>query len=398
MRTVRTALRRTGLGVAIALVAGGLATFTSASGAESATPFVAAGTVTSANAPIDPTPAEGQSVAFIIDDLTEVSPSAADRLASPTGPMKVNATPTTQYFKLNTATGNYERSTYAGTIVQGDEVRVSGRYVDGANGTTFLANYVWNPPTTPAPSGGASPGCTKVDQGTSARPFLVAARVATTTALVPCTGFGGSPLGFTLGNPYTQMTPGFDQALIDYGGAVRIYEISGWTRYIKNNAFSTRPEVVKVGNDVQVYGRYLHLNGGWIAVATYVWSPPPTPSSGNVTVSSTVEAQSTDGTNYTGAGTSFRSLELTLTWAPNGANWTFAGTYTLLSNEGSRLEGTVTGGTVNNGVVSASLSVTVSSGAYAGMSGTGTLTGNAVPSPPGVPPNGFVGTMNFVLN
>lgn len=394
MRIVRTAIA-----IALALVAGGtIAQVTPSAAAQSSTPYVAAGTVTDASAPIDPTPAEGQSLAFVIDNLTEVTPAAASRLASPTGPMKVNAGPTTQYFKKNPSSGNYERSTYEATVVEGDAVRVSGRFVDHNGGTTFLASYVWNPPSTPSAGTGTAPGCTNVNEDMSAKPFLVVAKVATTTALVPCTGFGGSPLGFTLQDgTYSQMTPGIDQAIVDYGGYLRIYELPGWTKYIKGNAYSTRQEVVKAGNDVQVYGRYLHLNGGWIAVATYVWSPPPAAPT-SVTTSSTFEAQSTNGTDYTGSGTSSRTVQMTLTWVPNGSNWSFTGTYKLISSEGSRLEGNIVSGSVNNGAVSAVLDVVTGTGAYQGMTGTGSMGGTASPSMPGTPPNALVGNMSFVLN
>src|SRR3954470_664263 len=132
--------------VTVVFVIVSMVTTATSNAASSTTPFTAAGTVVNAHAAIDPTPFEGQNAAFVLDNLTELSASADPYVDNQ---IKVNVTPTTKYYKLNQTSGTYQTSTYDGTVVQGQQLRTYGRFAQNpSGGQTFIAVYVWNPPTT----------------------------------------------------------------------------------------------------------------------------------------------------------------------------------------------------------------------------------------------------------
>ena len=401
--TMKNASRKVApaIAVALALVAAAIASLAApGSAAAGSTPFVAAGTIVDSSAPMEPTPFEGQQAAFLLGSLTEVSDTASPHVEN--GQLKVHVTPATRYYRYEPSIGTYRSSDYAGTVVEGERARTYGRYTDGPDGPVFFATYIWNPPTDPTEgSFGSVPKCDRVGKGTTFRPFMVVATILHNRVTVPCTGFGGVPAGFSLADgSYTETSLGFDEAIVDFGGVVQIYEIAGYTQYIIGDKFTTnRVDVVRDGVPVRVYGRWAHVNGGWLLYARYIWTPPPNLPT-ELRVDTNVNALRTAPGQYSGVsnGRDFDggNFQATLSWTPTSdGNWTVAGTWELRVNA-SHLSGDLQG-ELRGSTLSLLLNVTTGSGAYAGYRGGGTISGTATVPPGEMSPSALQGHVDLIL-
>lgn len=396
--------------VAVALVATALTgVLTEPIGADAVSvQFWAAGPVTNDAAPIPPTPLEGETAGFVIQ-VDSASASAQGYVSPyPGGELTIYVTPATNYYKQNDS-GVYRPSSYEATVVEGQAVRVSGRRVTRGDTTRFIATRVANPPD-PPPSGGGGGQVPKCGASLETRftPFAVAATIVRNRVHFPCST-GVMAGGIMLEHFTDPLTYSVSRAVEEYGGRLDIYinpapPEAGGTRYIKDGRVSTYQEVVRIGNAVRVFGRFVEAADGWLFVAKSIWTGTSGDSSGARPLNTYIEAARSDPVNpnfYTGIsngpnldGWTFQSE---IGWHPNGADWTATGTWSLTSPDARDvLRGTLSGET-DGTALDLGFEITSGEGTFFEHTGGGDFTGDTGPTAAlGVPPSAFTGQLRLV--
>jgi hypothetical protein len=365
-------------------------------------PFTAAGTVSNANASIEPGNVEAANAAFVLNPVTESSGSTYKYYGAD-GSLKIYATPNTNYY-LQDVEGNYHRSDYAHVVVQGLPVRVNGdRYTEKTGVEHFVANSVFNPPPPPSTATGGSrvPTC-----GSDTNPFhnrvgnfALVASITSLTAHYPCTTTPKYPGGIVLGNFQTSLAPLVAQGVNAYGGSnLEVYHTPA-TKFILGDKTSDYNHVVKRGQQVFVTGTYTHEFGSWLFYAKIIWTPgpPPAPTATTYYTDRTdIRAAATTDGAWQGTSTTADGhfpngqFQSNLVWSQNGTDWTVSGTWVIFDGNGNALRGNLTGYTSGT-FLDMTFEITSGEGTQINAQGGGDLSGTVNPSPPGIAPSAFEG-------
>ena len=317
-------------------------------------------------------------------------PPQAESARQPDGSVPIYVRPDTKYYLYDPNTQTSKASTYDELVQTGTEMKVGGQVASVGGATQLTARWVWVP--VPAPGTKVpNPQPSAPRDYTFQRTFNVVGTVLQTGAWLPGSnlvysdslGFVGGLFTFTNNAHVTQIVGAHKGKLnLNTTPATTYYKQDPNTgKYTKTNV--TKADVITVGAEVRVVGKYGWVGNDWRFIVNSVWSPPKTVSRGAI---GWTTALSGDGTTYDGFNVgdgevSPGSTELVVTsWSPQSSGvWNVTGTWTAGdSNNKGTVSGTFDGTwDPTTGDFDAMVVVTDGTGREAGLTGSGTFEGSS---------------------